>query len=76
MRLRNGILLTVVATALAACGTGTPASSGDDLTKIVLKVGDQKGASKALLTAAGLDKTPYKIEWATFTSGPPLLTCR
>jgi sulfonate transport system substrate-binding protein len=73
VRLRNGILLTAVATALAACGTATPASSGDDLTKVVLKVGDQKGASKALLTAAGLDKTPYKIEWATFTSGPPLL---
>jgi sulfonate transport system substrate-binding protein len=74
VRLRNGILLLVTATALAACGTSTPSSgNGDDLTKVVLKVGDQKGASKALLTAAGLDKTPYKLEWSTFTSGPPLL---
>jgi sulfonate transport system substrate-binding protein len=73
VRLRNLVLLTVAATALAACGTNTPASSGDDLTKVVLKVGDQKGSSKALLTAAGLDKAPYKIEWSTFTSGPPLL---
>jgi sulfonate transport system substrate-binding protein len=70
--LRNGILI-VAAMALAACGTSAPASSGDDLTKIVLKVGDQTGSSKALLTAAALVDTPYKIEWATFTSGPPLL---
>ncbi|MEV4311730.1 ABC transporter substrate-binding protein [Actinocrispum sp. NPDC049592] len=74
MRLRNGILLAVTAFSLAACATSAPAaSSGDDLTKVVLKVGDQKGSSKALLTAAGLEKAPYKIEWSTFTSGPPLL---
>ncbi|TCO64876.1 sulfonate transport system substrate-binding protein [Actinocrispum wychmicini] len=72
MRLRNGILVAVAAVSLAACGTGTSAT-GDDLTKVVLKVGDQKGSSKALLTAAGLDKAPYRIEWSTFTSGPPLL---
>jgi len=71
MRLRNGIL--VVTLALSACGTGTSATSGDDLAKVVLKVGDQKGSSKALLTAAGLDKAPYRIEWSTFTSGPPEL---
>jgi sulfonate transport system substrate-binding protein len=70
--LRNGIL-AVAAMALAACGTSAPAGSGDDLTKVVLKVGDQKGSSKALLTAAALVDTPYRIEWSTFTSGPPLL---
>jgi sulfonate transport system substrate-binding protein len=69
--LRKGILLLSAVT-LAACGT-TAATSGDDLTKVVLKVGDQKGSQKALLTAAGLEKAPYKIEWSTFTSGPPLL---
>jgi sulfonate transport system substrate-binding protein len=69
--LRKGILL-LSAFALAACGTST-ATSGDDLTKVVLKVGDQKGSQKALLTAAGLEKAPYRIEWSTFTSGPPLL---
>ncbi len=42
--------------------------------EVVLKVGDQKGGAKSLLTAAGLlNDFPYKIEWATFTSGPPLL---
>lgn len=69
MLLRKGIV--VVAFALAACGTST--ATGDDLTKVVLKVGDQKGSSKALLTAAGLTQAPYRIEWSTFTSGPPLL---
>lgn len=79
MRLRNGILALALFS-LAACGESTPASnsvpasvSADDLAKVVLKVGDQKGGSKTLLTTAGLDKTPYKIEWSTFSSGPPLL---
>ncbi|MEC3980904.1 ABC transporter substrate-binding protein [Amycolatopsis sp. H20-H5] len=69
--------------ALAACGAGS-ASPGvaavpapvsvADLAKVTLKVGDQKGGVKSMLTAAGLLKdTPYKIEWSTFTSGPPLL---
>ena len=57
---------------------GRPAVPGPvspaDLAKVTLKVGDQKGGVKSLLTAAGqLDGTPYKIEWSTFTSGPPLL---
>jgi sulfonate transport system substrate-binding protein len=81
MRLRKTVPI-VVLLALTACGTSTePAAStvpapvsADDLAKVTLKVGDQKGGSKALLTAAGLlDDLPYKIEWATFTSGPPLL---
>src|SRR3954452_21142706 len=62
-------LLAVAALALAGCG-GASAASG----QVVLKVGDQKGGSQALLQAAGLlDGAPYKIEWSTFTSGPPLL---
>ncbi|MEV6606861.1 ABC transporter substrate-binding protein [Kutzneria sp. NPDC051319] len=62
-------LLAVAALALAGCG-GASAASGP----VVLKVGDQKGGSQALLQAAGLlDGAPYKIEWSTFTSGPPLL---
>jgi sulfonate transport system substrate-binding protein len=79
VRLRNGILVLALLS-LAACGQDEPAAknvpgpvSADDLAKVVLKVGDQKGGSKTLLTAAGLAKTPYRIEWATFTSGPPLL---
>jgi sulfonate transport system substrate-binding protein len=55
-------------TGCAATPQDTPA--GD----VVLKVGDQKGGAKALLTAAGLlNDFPYELEWSTFTSGPPLL---
>ncbi|RZQ59727.1 ABC transporter substrate-binding protein [Amycolatopsis suaedae] len=45
-----------------------------ELAGVTLRVADQKGGSKALLTAAGLlADVPYRIEWSTFTSGPPLL---
>jgi sulfonate transport system substrate-binding protein len=80
VRLRNGIVLVAALLGLTACGQSAPASSevpaavsADELAKVVLKVGDQKGGSKTLLTTAGLDRTPYRIEWSTFTSGPPLL---
>ncbi|MET0189299.1 MAG: ABC transporter substrate-binding protein [Pseudonocardia sediminis] len=44
------------------------------LAGVTLKVGDQKGGSRSLLAAAGLlDDLPYKVEWSTFTSGPPLI---
>ncbi len=40
----------------------------------VLKVGNQKGTVKALLTAAGvLDNLPYKIEWSEFPAAQHLL---
>jgi len=66
---------------LAGCGTAATTSSdvpaavsAEDLAKVTLKVGDQKGNAKSILTAAGLlADVPYRIEWATFTSGPPLL---
>jgi sulfonate transport system substrate-binding protein len=83
MRWRNTILLAAAVSGLAACGTpapsgGEPAAvpgpvSAAELSTVVLRVGDQKGASRALLTTAGLLDTPYRIEWSTFTSGPPLL---
>jgi len=82
MRLRKAVPLVAALLAIAACGTATepekaavPAPvSADELAAVTLKVGDQKGGSKSLLAAAGLlDDLPYKIEWATFTSGPPLL---
>src|SRR6195952_874038 len=45
-----------------------------DLAKVTLTVGDQKGGSQALLSAAGdLKHLPYKIDWKPFTSGPPML---
>jgi sulfonate transport system substrate-binding protein len=81
MRLRSTVPVLALLV-LAACGTPderattsvpTPVSA-DELAKVTLKVGDQKGGSRALLTAAGLlDDLPYRIEWATFTSGPPEL---
>lgn len=68
---------------LAACSGGRggdaasapvpPTIAPDQLAGVTLRVGDQKGASHSLLRAAGLDDFPYKVEWATFTSGPPLL---
>jgi sulfonate transport system substrate-binding protein len=78
-------LITALATAaLALAGCGSPASQAGtaeppavtaaDLAKVTLRVGDQKGGSQSLLKAAGLlTGLPYKIEWSTFTSGPPLL---
>jgi sulfonate transport system substrate-binding protein len=79
-------ILTRAALALAALTTlaSCSAASGNeeavrddgsvDLSKVTLVVGDQKGGSQALLQAAGkLDDAPYKIQWKTFTSGPPLL---
>ncbi|MCW2866508.1 MAG: hypothetical protein JWR20_696 [Marmoricola sp.] len=70
--------LALATTGLAACGSsndGAVRSDGSvDLSKVTLTVGDQKGGSQALLSAAGdLDKLPYKIDWKPFTSGPPLL---
>ncbi|MEB3369214.1 ABC transporter substrate-binding protein [Saccharopolyspora mangrovi] len=68
---------------LAACsgGRGSDAASApvpppvpaDQLAGVTLRVGDQKGASQSLLRSAGLDDFPYQVQWATFTSGPPLL---
>ncbi|MDA2890550.1 ABC transporter substrate-binding protein [Mycolicibacterium sp. BiH015] len=43
-----------------------------ELAGVTLQVGDQKGGTEALLSAAGaLDDLPYKIAFSTFTSGPP-----
>jgi sulfonate transport system substrate-binding protein len=71
----------------AACGSSSSSSSGSSssssasavsaaaLSKVTLHVGDQAGTgAEALLTAAGLiKKRPFKIDWADFSSGPPML---
>jgi sulfonate transport system substrate-binding protein len=83
-RLRPAALVAAVAAlalTIAGCGgsaTGNEDAVGDngkvDLSKVTLIVGDQKGTSaQAILQAAGLDDTPYKIDWKSFTSGPPML---
>jgi sulfonate transport system substrate-binding protein len=66
-------LLSLVAAILFT--TGCAATAQDTPPgEVVLRVGDQKGGAKALLTAAGLlNDFPYKIEWSTFTSGPPIM---
>jgi sulfonate transport system substrate-binding protein len=79
-------MLAVFALALAAllvlsgCATRDSAEAApvpdrvdaSELAGVVLKVGDQKGGTQAILTAAGaLDDLPYEVEFSTFTSGPP-----
>ncbi|MGX7708035.1 ABC transporter substrate-binding protein [Methylobacterium sp. Gmos1] len=40
----------------------------------ILRVGDQKGGSRALMEAAGvLDGLPYRLEWREFPAAAPLL---
>jgi sulfonate transport system substrate-binding protein len=52
---------------------GVPAAvPAAELSGVTLRVGDQKGGTEALLRAAhALDNLPYRIEFSTFTSGPP-----
>ncbi len=50
------------------------ASAGRAVAGDALRVGDQRGGTKALLQAAGLlDSIPYPIEWAVFPVGAPLV---
>lgn len=73
--------LTLASGLLAACGSSSasddPAIRKDgsvDLSKVTLRIGDQKSGAQPLLQAAGeLKNTPYKVTWSEFTSGPPLL---
>jgi sulfonate transport system substrate-binding protein len=77
-RFRHQVLpVLVLLAAVAACA---PASGGTDSAShagsgdVTLHVGDQKGGSRALLSAAGqLKGLKYKVAWSEFTSGPPLL---
>jgi sulfonate transport system substrate-binding protein len=75
------LLAAVVALALAAGCSSVPRERPPvqppvdpaALAGVTLRVGDQKGGSQSLLAAAGLLDTPYKLQWSTFTSGPPLI---
>jgi sulfonate transport system substrate-binding protein len=56
-----------IALVLAGCG---PKGGGQP----TLKVGSQRGGTKAVLLASGaLDGAPYKIEWSEFPAAQPLL---
>jgi sulfonate transport system substrate-binding protein len=82
--MRKFLVVAGVVSTLSACSPA-PATSGVHgaapapispaaLKKVVLRVGDQKAGSRALLEASGeLADVPYSIEWSSFTSGPPLL---
>ncbi|WP_437600605.1 ABC transporter substrate-binding protein [Sorangium sp. So ce590] len=76
--LRNAAA-ALLALSIAACSkTGDSPGAGErpavDLGTVMLRIGEQTGIVKSGLEAAGqLDGIPYKIEWATFTAGPPLL---
>jgi sulfonate transport system substrate-binding protein len=61
------------ATATGANAAATKSASGAG--SGTLRVGDQAGTgAQALLSAAGLlSKLPFKVSWADFTSGPPML---
>jgi sulfonate transport system substrate-binding protein len=76
-----GIALVAATTLLlSACGGNSdhaaPESTGPvDLSTVTLKVGDQRAISiQVLLEASGqLKDAPYKVEFSTFTAGPPLV---
>ncbi|GLS28331.1 sulfonate transport system substrate-binding protein [Mesorhizobium albiziae] len=52
-----------------AFGSVPSAFAAEDLNKVVLRVGDQTGATRAKLEAAGLlDDVPYRIEWSVFAA--------
>ncbi|CAN7142522.1 ABC transporter substrate-binding protein [Phenylobacterium sp. LjRoot225] len=62
--------------ALAALGAAGPGCARKSTAKAsqVLKVGDQRGAQHALLTAAGvLNDVPYEIQWIQMPAAAPLL---
>jgi sulfonate transport system substrate-binding protein len=68
MNRRSLIAVLTAAALLAGCGAG----GGDGQT--VLKVGSQRGGTKALLIASGaLEGVPYKVEWSEFAAAQPLL---
>jgi sulfonate transport system substrate-binding protein len=86
-RVRHLAASILVVGSLAAAGCSSSSSSSGaapgaastggsaDLSKVTLNIGDQKGTgAEAILKAAGLlDTLPFKVTWATFTSGPPML---
>lgn len=71
-----GVLLVVLAGCSSVPRTRPPVQPPADpaaLAGVTLRIGDQKGGVQSLLRAAGLLETPYRMEWSTFTAGPPLI---
>ncbi|KER36975.1 ABC transporter substrate-binding protein [Sphingobium indicum] len=62
------LALLSAAASLAGCGGKQPEAAQ------VLRVGNQRGGTHALMLAAGqLKDMPYKIEWAEFPNAQPLI---
>jgi sulfonate transport system substrate-binding protein len=61
----------IASASLAAIGLSAPSTFA---AKPVLRVGDQAGMSKALVTAAGvLEGADYDVQWTEFVAASPLL---
>lgn len=76
----GAVLIAAVTFSATACvsrddSTASVADGTVDVAQLrdlTLRVGDQKGGTQELLKASGqLDGLPFKVEFSTFTSGPP-----
>lgn len=75
-RVRLAICLASAGALLACGGTATPGAGGAaaDLSGVTLRAGDQQRRLETMLRAAGhLDGLKYRVQWAEFPSGPPML---
>lgn len=65
------LLGPVLGLLLAACGSGTGAASGITApSSVTLRVGSTGwSTAQAALRVAGLDRTPYQVQWAVFPGG-------
>lgn len=62
------LLVSGLATLLSAAPL-SPTFAAEDLANVTLRIGDQTGATRAKLEAAGLLKNvPYKIEWSVYAA--------
>ncbi|KPC50659.1 ABC transporter substrate-binding protein [Amantichitinum ursilacus] len=69
--MRHSVLIRVLALAVATSFAASAANAAD---AAVLRVGDQRGGTRAVLEASGqLKDVPYKIEWSDFPNAAPLL---
>lgn len=63
----TGLAFGGLAASIAACSQGAGGQP-------VLKVGSQRGSTKAVVLASGvLEGAPYKVEWSEFPAAAPLL---
>lgn len=82
----TGLALFAAVTTLAACGSSGPGATGKPLAKTftashpewsnyTFTIGDNGGdGSQGLAAATGVfDNAPYKVKFARFTFGPPLI---